>query len=75
MTIEEKLIFLIQTYFVISFTCTFILLCLRVPKEIKYWKIYKRTYKDNLHFIGIVLLMLIAFPILAFLLWIKGVLK
>lgn len=63
---SEKLIFLIQVYFFISFTCTFILLCLRVPSEMKYWKKYKRTYKDNLHFIGIVLLMLVGFPIIAF---------
>lgn len=66
MTIEDKIIFLIQTYFVISFTCTFILLLNRVPKEVKYWKKYKRTYKDNLHFIGITLLLLVGFPIIAF---------
>ena len=63
---SEKIIFLIQVYFIISFVCTFILLCDRVPQELKYWKIYKRTYKDNLVFIRNVVILLIGFPIIAF---------
>ena len=62
----EKLIFLIQVYFFISFTCTFIFLCLRVPSEIEYWKTYKRIYKDILRFIGNILIMLIGLPVIGF---------
>lgn len=62
----DKIIFLIQVYFTISFVCTFILLCDRVPQELKYRKIYKRTYKDNLVFIRNVVILLIGFPIIAF---------
>lgn len=63
---EDKIIFLIQVYFSISFLCTFILLCLRLPYEFKMIKNYKRTYKDNLHLIKIVIIMLFCFPIIAF---------
>lgn len=62
----EKIIFLIQVYFILSFICTFILLCCRLPEEIKLTKKYKRTYKDILCFIKNVVILLIAFPILAF---------
>lgn len=63
---EDKILFLVQVYFCISFLCTFILLCDRLPREIKLCKKYKRTYKDNLHFIKNVIIMLIGFPIIAF---------
>lgn len=62
----EKIIFLIQVYFTISFICTFILLCDRLPHEIKLTKKYKRTYKDNLAFVRNVVILLIGFPIIAF---------
>lgn len=62
----EKIIFLIQVYFILSFICTFILLCCRLPKEIKLIKKYKITYKDVLYFVKNVAILLITFPILAF---------
>lgn len=62
----QKIIFLIQVYFIISFICTFILLCNRLPQEIKLTKKYKRTYKDSLAFIKNVIIMLVGFPIIAF---------
>lgn len=62
----DKFLFLIQVYFTVSFICTFILLCDRLPHEIKLIKKYKRTYKDNLAFIKNVVILLIGFPIIAF---------
>lgn len=64
----DKIIFLIQVYFTISFMCTFVLLVYRLPQEMKLAKKYKtkRTYKDNLYFIKNVVIMLLGFPIIAF---------
>lgn len=62
----DKLIFLIQVYFVISFLCTFILISLRLPSEIYLWKKYNYSFKDLLAFLRNVFIMLIGFPIIAF---------
>jgi len=61
----DKLIFLIQFYFCLSFIMTFILLCLRLPVEFKLCKKYKRTYKDNLALLKNIFILLVGFPIIA----------
>lgn len=62
---HDKIEFLFQVYFLFSFICTFVLLCDRLPEEIRLTKKYKRTYKDNLVFIRNVIILLIGFPIIA----------
>lgn len=64
----DKIIFLIQVYFALSFICTFILICNRLPYEIRLLKQnkIKRTYKDNLAFIKNIVIMLVGFPVIAF---------
>lgn len=62
---QDKLIFLIQIYFTISFLCTFILICLRLPSEISLWKKYKYNFKDLLAFLKNVFIMLTGFPLIA----------
>lgn len=62
----DKLIFLMQVYFTISFLCTFILIYLRLPSEKYLWHKYRYSFKDMLAFLRNIFIMLIGFPIIAF---------
>lgn len=70
----DKIIFLVQVYFAFSFLSTILFTCYQFrPSEIRWMKRNKIiiTWKGSIYFIKNILILLVAFPIIAIYLGIK----